>query len=170
MITFISGGVRSGKSSFAEHYILGKDCHKIYLATAIAYDDEMKERVKIHRRTRMDKGWNTIEKPTSISEITTTEKSVILLDCLTNLVANEMYLNKLSIAEVIDKIFDDLMDLSSRSLEVVIVSNDVFSGIDDYSVETVDFMKALGYLHCKITQVADSCYELNYSIATKMKG
>ncbi len=170
MITFICGGVRSGKSSFAENYICDKSKNKIYLATAIAYDDEMRKRVDLHKESRSGQGWITIEKSTSITDATFGREAIVLLDCLTNLVANEMYLCNLGVEAVVSKVFTQLLEVAKQVKELVIVSNDIFSAVDDYSHETLQYMKALGRLHCLITKEATSCYELNYKIATKMKG
>lgn len=171
MLTFISGGVRSGKSSFAEDLVLSfKTKSRSYLATAEVYDDEMRNRVKLHIANRKDKGFTTFEKTTSISEVRFNQNNTVLLDCLTNLVANEMYVNQLNSEEVTAKVVNDILELNARVENLVIVSNDIFSAIDQYSNSTMQYMRALGNIHCQITSFADQCYELNFNIATKMKG
>ena len=84
-ITFIIGGARSGKSSFALREASGMIGHKLYLATAEALDDEMKERIANHKSERGN-DWDTIEEPVNIASIISeslNKFNVVLLDCLT---------------------------------------------------------------------------------------
>src|SRR5690625_2623138 len=98
-LIFISGGVRSGKSSFAESYAAqvaeSKDKNLYYLATSLCFDDEMTKRIKHHQATRGKSihNWQTIEASKDISEAVYKEHedSVILLDCLTVWLSNEFY-------------------------------------------------------------------------------
>ncbi|MEK7196501.1 MAG: bifunctional adenosylcobinamide kinase/adenosylcobinamide-phosphate guanylyltransferase, partial [Nitrospirota bacterium] len=95
MITFIIGGARSGKSSFAMSEALKLKGRKAYIASAEALDGEMKERIKKHRKDRGD-GWDTYEEPIRISEVLKKiegQYSVILLDCLTLWLSNLMLSN-----------------------------------------------------------------------------
>lgn len=87
----ILGGARSGKSSFAEDmaYTLGQE-DVTYIATAKPDDEEMQERIKHHKEQRPD-SWRTVEEPEKVAEKISglaNEAEVILLDCLTVLVAN----------------------------------------------------------------------------------
>jgi adenosylcobinamide kinase / adenosylcobinamide-phosphate guanylyltransferase len=90
-LSLILGGARSGKSSFAEARAkeLGGD-KVLYLATSEMKDDEMQERVKKHRTDRPS-AWGTLEAPRNVAQALRQErngKDVILLDCMTFLVAN----------------------------------------------------------------------------------
>jgi len=172
VIYFVSGGVRSGKSTFAEKLVKKLTIsRRVYLATAKVYDNEMSERVKKHREDRKMDNWYSIEKPTDITDINLLNKDdVVLIDCLTNLVANEMFDNSLDVEQVIEKVFNQIVKLNENINDLVIVSNDLFSAKDDYSLETENYIKALGRLHCKICSVADQAYELSYGIAIKRKG
>lgn len=92
-LTLILGGARSGKSTFAEQRAieLGGDS-VLYVATAETKDDEMQERVKKHRAERPF-GWVTLEAPRNVAQVLRQERSeakVVLLDCMTFLVANHL--------------------------------------------------------------------------------
>jgi adenosylcobinamide kinase/adenosylcobinamide-phosphate guanylyltransferase len=167
MITFISGSVRSGKSSFAEQMIKNKS-NKVYLATSYSIDSEMDERIKKHQEDRKQDGYKTIEKPYNLNEIVDelSQDDVVLLDCLTNLVANEMYLNQ---NNNMDKIIEDLNLIEEKVHHLVIVSNDVFSSGLNYDLEVKKYMKNLGYLHVLLTQLAEHAYELVYKLPIKRK-
>ncbi|MGD8406757.1 MAG: bifunctional adenosylcobinamide kinase/adenosylcobinamide-phosphate guanylyltransferase [Anaerolineales bacterium] len=92
-LTLILGGARSGKSSFAEERAreLGGDS-VLYLATSETKDDEMVERVEKHRSERPS-AWGTLEAPRNVAQALRRGRSgekVVLLDCMTFLVANHL--------------------------------------------------------------------------------
>ena len=89
-IVFITGGARSGKSSFALKEAIKISGHKAYIATAEALDDEMKARITKHKDERGSE-WKTYEEPLKVSEIIEEIKdrySVVVLDCLTIWLSN----------------------------------------------------------------------------------
>lgn len=95
-IILVTGGARSGKSSFAETLALFSGQKVVYFATAEAFDAEMEERIKLHR-IRRPAGWSTVEEPLAVVEKMvqyTGEGQVILLDCLT------LWLSNLLLAEL----------------------------------------------------------------------
>lgn len=95
MLIFISGGVRSGKSSLGEKLAvsLAGENRKIYLATARHYDEEITKRIKIHQQNRAGKDFLTIDKSWDIGEVAATleAEDTIIVDCLGTLLANEMF-------------------------------------------------------------------------------
>ena len=93
MLTLVIGGAASGKSEYAESAVLELPGHRIYLATMQAYDDEGRARVEKHRRNRADKGFETVEQSVNLEEAIPRipAGSNVLLEDLTNLVANERY-------------------------------------------------------------------------------
>ena len=98
MLTFIFGGSASGKSEYAEQYAasLAHNCNAplLYLATMCANDTESKQRIERHRRMRADKSFQTMEVSKEIGSIVVESDSVVLLECLSNLLANEMFSSK----------------------------------------------------------------------------
>lgn len=143
MITFVTGGGRSGKSSFAEDKA-STYTKKIYLATALAFDDEMKYRIKEHQSTR-DDSWITVEGYENIAkslEKKVEGRDVILLDCLTNLVSNMMIMNPSldwdtlidsevdKIEKSIKKEIEEILNfVKSSSIDLIVVSNEVGMGL-----------------------------------------
>ncbi len=91
-VILVTGGNRSGKSVFAEEKAqqLGQDS-VLYIATAIPTDDDMRERIRIHK-SRRNPLWETYEGYRNLDEvIKKTDKDVILLDCMTVLVTNILF-------------------------------------------------------------------------------
>lgn len=91
-LVLITGGVRSGKSSFAERLAEDSGKKMIYLATARVEDDEMRERVALHQRRR-SKSVRTVEEPLEphqVFEQETDSETIFLMDCLTLLISNRI--------------------------------------------------------------------------------
>ncbi len=123
-VTLILGGARSGKSRLAESLAFGK---KYYIATAQAFDDEMKSRIAAHRRQRGE-GWLTHEVPFDLINILKdldAEGRFILVDCLTLWLSN-LLLAEADCAEMVGELIDHL---KTAKATVVIVSNEVGLGV-----------------------------------------
>ena len=91
--TLVLGGARSGKSAFAEKMIGDSGLTPIYLATATADDDEMRNRI-VHHRTQRGDGWITVEEPLALVDALTREAThgrAVLVDCLTLWLSNLMF-------------------------------------------------------------------------------
>lgn len=182
MITLIYGGSSSGKSAFAEDYACGLNCRKkYYMATMAATDPESLERINRHRSLRDGKEFETLEYAYDIGNASAKINSdamkkegenVLLLECMSNLVANEMFKD----GEIfpsdfcINKILDDLKKLSRYVENIVIVSNNVFEDSVSYDEGTRDYLRALGKINQRITTVADEVYEVVVGIPIQLKG
>ena len=103
MVTvLITGGARSGKSTFAEQYAQRSGTRGIYIATAQPYDEEMRERLRLHRTRREQSGfpWRTVEEPYELAPLlrrldaehaaSPDSSSVVLVDCLTLWLSNRL--------------------------------------------------------------------------------
>lgn len=175
MMVLVTGGSASGKSAFAEKVIetLKKD-RAIYLATMIPWDEECREKIAKHRTVRAGKGYETLEQYTDIASVTLTDRPVLLLECLSNLLANEMYdpkgyCSKYSGNGLCDAIISGVNILREQCEHVVIVTNEVFS--DDGSVyeETMSYLKYLGEINRRLTAMADNVYEIVSGLKLPLK-
>ncbi|ANB60883.1 bifunctional adenosylcobinamide kinase/adenosylcobinamide-phosphate guanylyltransferase [Anoxybacteroides amylolyticum] len=182
MVIFISGGVRSGKSGIAERTVrsLASPTSTIhYIATANVTDDEMRERVICHQQARrlQPVEWVTWEQPRNVHELIgkVCTEDVVLLDCLTNWVANELFAEQGWEKESYcrrkaDDIFATINELSAVAKAVVIVSNELFSGGVLQDIGTYHFMKMLGWLHQQVVRVASSAIVVQHGILIVKKG
>ncbi|MDR1979594.1 MAG: bifunctional adenosylcobinamide kinase/adenosylcobinamide-phosphate guanylyltransferase [Synergistaceae bacterium] len=176
MFVFVSGAARSGKSAWAEEYVLSKafadacvpDARAplVYLATARVCDQEMEKRVLHHQRARKNKGFETLERDVDISGIIPrlAPASTILLECLGTLLANEMFGRRENKSPthsklVGAKIYEELMLLRAKAENLVIVSNDIFSDGMVYDGETERYRRTLGALHVSLAGQADLAVE-----------
>ena len=92
MLYMIFGGSGSGKSAYAEDLAV-KLCpeEKVYLATLTDIDEEMERRIQDHRRMREGKNFRTVEQGLSLETLDLSGERLVLLECMTNLLANELY-------------------------------------------------------------------------------
>ena len=160
MIRLVIGNPGSGKSKIAEDIVCGMDLKRYYIATMKVCDEEGKKRVLKHKKNREGKGFITLEIPYKIADakdkITDGDRSVILIECMSNLIGNEIYdddrTSKLckpseEAASAIERlIMDDIRILSENVKETVIVSNEFdFDGDDEmtrFYVDITDMINA----------------------------
>ena len=90
-LTFLLGGARSGKSAHAEKLATALPAPWTYIATAQAFDDEMAERIALHR-ARRGEGWSTVDAPLDLAEAlrSVPDGRPVLVDCLTLWLSNHM--------------------------------------------------------------------------------
>ncbi len=135
-IILVTGGSRSGKSAFAQHYVEKNDGKKLFIATCPRVDFEMDERIKKHREQRAGKGWHLCEEEIDIASVVADNHGyrTILIDCLTLWINNLMYSadkNGKTINESdISKKCTELIEVCRHHPgKIVFVTNEVGSGI-----------------------------------------
>lgn len=135
-IFLVTGGCRSGKSSYAENLTLETGNKRLYIATAPILDEEMKERVLSHQRNRAGKGWDTVEEEIHLAEVFTkySHYDAFLVDCLTLWINNLMYhceKNNLQIDEdyISNQVSIILNIINKIDGRVVFVTNEVGMGV-----------------------------------------
>ncbi|MDY4133624.1 bifunctional adenosylcobinamide kinase/adenosylcobinamide-phosphate guanylyltransferase [Treponema sp.] len=177
MIHLIYGGSGSGKSAFAEKLVMELDSEKkYYLATMKVFGDEGFKRVQRHKELRAGKGFDTFEKETlggfpSIKELVKEKNSTILIECISNLVANEMFRNDGIVhpEKVVGKIRSDFVEIKNCTENFVIVSNNVFEDGIEYDDTTKKYMKALGDINIYFASIADRITEVVCGIPVEIK-
>ena len=189
MLHIVYGGSASGKSSYAESFAMSLqgEGRLLYIATMYPYkwntteiDPETMQRIERHRAMRADKGFDTVECYWHVEHIVAKRQDVLLLECMSNLLANEMYLEPDSnagsdmaetMSPVSNKIVQALIDLSTRVQELVIVTNDVFSdgGSLTYDESTREYMKNLAEINCALAREAATVTEVVCGIPVIVK-
>lgn len=202
MLHIVYGGSASGKSSYAESFAMSLqgDGRLLYIATMYPYkwnttelDPETMQRIERHRAMRADKGFDTVECYRHVEHIMAKRQDVLLLECMSNLLANEMYLEQDSddgglaetmsevekagvgmsetLSPVSKKIVQALVNLSTRVQDVVIVTNDVFSdgGSLTYDESTREYVKNLAEINCALARVAETVTEVVCGIPVIVK-
>lgn len=152
-IHLILGGARSGKSRFAET-LINQAGGGIYIATGRAWDDEMANRIELHKQARGEL-WHTIEEPLDLCQaLQTCDRTggmPVLVDCLTLWLTNLMLEDR-----DIDAEFDRLCDvLCALDIPALLVSNEVGFGIVPENAMARAFRDHAGRLHQRIAGLAD---------------
>lgn len=202
MLHIVYGGSASGKSSYAESFAMSLqgEGRLLYIATMYPYkwntteiDPETMQRIERHRAMRADKGFDTVECYRHVEHIVAKRQDVLLLECMSNLLANEMYLEQDSddgglaetmsevektgvgmsetLSPVSKKIVQALVNLSTRVQDVVIVTNDVFSdgGSLTYDESTREYVKNLAEINCALAREAATVTEVVCGIPVIVK-
>lgn len=164
--TLVIGGARSGKSTHGEHLIEALPPPWAYVATAQALDDEMKQRIDVHRQRRDDR-WHTTEAPLDlVSAIKSMpDDQPVLIDCLTLWLTNHLMAK--SDLEIESRGLVDA--LSKVENPVVAISNEVGQGIVPADAMSREFRDAQGRLNQMMARVAGSVVMMVAGIAMKVK-
>ena len=167
MLILVTGGSGSGKSAFAESRVLQlPGSRRVYLASMEAGDEESRARIQRHRQMRAGKGFITVECPYNLSSLSGCAGSVVLLEDLSNLLANEMF-SRPDPSRAGTRIWEGLEHLWKSAAHLVVVTNEVFSDGNPYTEETEAYLQNLGILNRRLAAVADEFYEIVYGIPVK---
>lgn len=178
-LIYITGGVRSGKSGFAEELAKARGESVLYVATGTAWDEEMIHRIELHRKRRPD-SWGLVEVTAHLSEIFCKSESyqTILIDCLSTWVSNRLIqVPKQSLLD--PEITRSLLTETEEWLQLVrrdagrtylIVSSEVGMGGVALSPLGRWFADVLGEINQKIAHQADEAYVIVSGIPWRIKG
>ncbi len=179
-VILITGGTRSGKSSFGEK-ILKESDDVLYIATAKVFDGEMAERVRLHKERRNPK-WDTYEGYKDISKvIENTEKSKIMLECIGTMVTNLMFdkyedfehITRGEVEELERDICKEILSIVEavkiNNKELILITNEVGLGlVSEYKLGRI-FTDILGRINQRLGEVSDQVYITACGIPLKLK-
>jgi adenosylcobinamide kinase / adenosylcobinamide-phosphate guanylyltransferase len=166
-VTLLMGGARSGKSHYAQR--MGERAERvIFVATARAGDDEMREKIERHRSSR-PQHWRTVEESLDLAKTIVQYGStcdLMIIDCLTFFAANLLELERSGQEET-----EDLCaSLVSPQCSIVLVSNEVGSGVVPEYSSGRRFRDLLGEMNQKVAQVASNVLLLVAGLPLVLKG
>ena len=175
MIELITGDSGSGKSAYAEKRIWGlhetnKNAPLIYIATMQPFGAEAEARIERHKRLREGKGFMTVECFTGLEKLFIDCGSDVLLECVGNLTANEMFGTERVDPGCVQRIERGADMLAGKCRNLCIVTNEVFSDGTDYGADTDMYMRALADINIYIAGIADKVTEVVYSVPVVIKG
>lgn len=169
MMTLVIGGAASGKSEFAEGLSLRFSGPRVYIATMPPFGEEALARIQKHRDRRACMGFATLECYTGLAAAcdTLSEGASVLLECLGNLVANERYSPDGSGEGTA---LAGVLRLADRCRDLVVVTNEVFSGGADYEGDTLGYLRELAAANRALAARADRVVELTAGLPNWLKG
>ncbi|HIZ77462.1 MAG TPA: bifunctional adenosylcobinamide kinase/adenosylcobinamide-phosphate guanylyltransferase [Firmicutes bacterium] len=184
-VILITGGARSGKSTFAETLALEKQGKILYVATAKAIDEEMKDRIRRHQERRPDH-WDTLEQYKGLQQVLPQRSKKycgILLDCVTIMSTNIIFDDPAMLREEIP--FEDMLRVEEALMEeidafiscfpeldcdLILVTNEVGLGlVPEYPLSRF-YRDALGRVNQKLGQAADEVWMVISGIPVQIKG
>lgn len=171
MLYMIFGGSGSGKSEYAEDLAV-KLCpgEKIYLATLQDIDEEMEKRIEDHKTMRKGKHFTTVEQGLALETLDVSGQKLVLLECMTNLLANEMYSPKAQKEEpVSDYIMRGIRHIKGQVEDLIVIAQDSFSEVP-MDPEMRRYVRESGRVNQKLAKEADVVIEVKFGLPLMLKG
>ncbi len=175
MVVLVTGGARSGKSTFAERYASRLGSGGMYIATAQVYEEEMRTRVRRHleRRERSDFDWETVEEPYHLCDaLNASDHPIILVDCLTLWLSNWLLFYEKEAdpeSRVLLKVEELIRTLSERPGTILLVTNEVGDGIvPEYKLGR-QFRDLAGVMNQRIARISQQVILVTAGIPIELK-
>ena len=166
MKTLFIGGIKSGKSFNAEKFILtntNTNEKPVYLATTEFFDEEMRDKVKNHKKLRGD-NFITLEEPLSLCKALESQHSPVLIECVSMWINNMMYHKK-----SYEQMSDEITKLLNLKQDMVFVLNDVGSSVVSENKLVREFVNINGKLSQLIAKKCENVYHVVAGISSKIK-
>ena len=179
----ITGGSGSGKSAYGEKRILeAGEMTRYYIATMEVFGEEGRKKVERHKKLRQGKGFITIESPKDVGREKVLEmlrsdgqKKAVLLECISNLTANEMFGSSFGEGSepgrrteaLAEKICTDIEKIDKAADFFAVITNEVGSDGEMYEKETLEYIRLLGLVNCRLAKMASEVVEVVYGIPVK---
>ena len=171
MLELVTGGSGSGKSAYAESRICEWNRQDpkplFYIATMYPYGEETEKKIERHRMLRKGKGFETLEWYTGLKlhlEEGSLQGSDVLLECMSNLVANEMFEEQGAHDRTVSEVTKGIENLLEQAAHVVIVTNEIFSDAVVFDGDMDSYLEYLGKINQAAAQRADEVVEVVYGI------
>lgn len=169
MMILVTGGSKSGKSSLAERIFESFAGEKFYIATMKPYGAEALAAIGRHHKMREGKGFITIERYTDLKGLKIPCGSGVLLECMGNLCANEMFREN-GIHDPAEEIFTGIAHIQEIVTRFVIVTNEVGADGIAYSPETMQYIRAMSEINRRTAALADTVIECTAGFPNVLKG
>ena len=171
-VILITGGERSGKSSYAESLALSLSSNPVYIATAHIWDEEFKERVRIHQKRRGPQ-WTNIEEETQLSKCNI-EGRCAVIDCitlwLTNIIQPLIKNETFDVNQALETAKRELDAFLNQDATFILVTNEIGSGGVSANPMQRRFTDLQGWINQYVAQKADEVILMVSGIAVKIKG
>lgn len=168
-ITLITGGQRSGKSSFAERYALSLSDSPVYMATSRIWDDDYLQRIQRHQKDRGDQ-WQNIEEEKHLSQHSLNH-SVIVIDCVTLWTTNFFFdQSEDSLDDIFQAVLAEFQKFTQNNNHYIFVTNEI--GLGGISIDPVQrrFTDLLGWINQAIAKQADNVTFMVSGLPMQLKG
>ncbi|MGD9931897.1 MAG: bifunctional adenosylcobinamide kinase/adenosylcobinamide-phosphate guanylyltransferase [Mangrovibacterium sp.] len=166
-ITLVTGGARSGKSSFAQQMAEQQSERPVYLATARIWDEDFAQRVRRHQSDR-DERWENVEEEKQLSKHNFSGK-VVLLDCITLWLTNFSHDSGYKLDEALDAAKAEWQQFIQQDMELIVVTNELGMGVHPENEMARKFADLQGWMNQHIAAQADAVYLMVSGIPVRIK-
>lgn len=166
-VTLITGGARSGKSSFAQRIALEHSSNPVYLATSRVWDEEHRQRIERHKADRGPQ-WTTVEEELALSQHDFTGRTVVV-DCVTLWCTNFFYDFDSDVNRTLETVCSEFDRLVEQVADLIFVTNEIGSGGVSVDICQRRFCDLQGWVNQYIAGKADEVWLMVSGIPVKIK-
>lgn len=170
MKILLTGGSACGKSVYAERLAAACPGPWTYVAAMRPYGAESEQKIARHRAMRAGKGFSTVERYTDLAGLRLAGGGTVLVECLCNLTANEMFDEQGRMYNPVPAVLEGLDALAAQCENIIVVTNDVGSSGQLYREGTLAYIRALGQINAAVAARFDTVWELVCGIPLLRKG
>ncbi len=170
MRILLTGGSACGKSTFAEQLAANFKGPRYYIATMQPYDQECLDKIAKHRVQRADKGFETIERYTDLAAVVLPKRGVVLLECMCNWLANEMFTETGDVKDPHPALWSGIKALEGQCEHLIVVTNEVGADSQNYDESTKMYVKYLGEINQALAKRFDQVTEMVCGLPLDIKG
>lgn len=167
MLYYITGGERSGKSSYAQSLALKLSNNPVYLATSRVWDDNHQKRIDRHIQDRNEQ-WTSIEEEKQLSKVVTKDM-VVVIDCVTLWLTNFFVDTKNDIELSLAQSTEEFNALLKIDATIIIISNEIGMGVHATTEIGRKFTELQGWMNQHIAKHADQAILMVSGIPVKIK-
>ncbi|HAS45436.1 MAG TPA: adenosylcobinamide kinase/adenosylcobinamide phosphate guanyltransferase [Microscillaceae bacterium] len=166
-IYYITGGQRSGKSSYAQNLALELSNTPVYLATSRIWDADHRKRIERHQADR-DERWTNIEEEKHVSQLDLHQK-VVVMDCVTLWLTNFFSDSKYDVGQSLDAAKAEFDCLITQDFTLIIISNEIGMGLHAESEAGRKFTDLQGWMNQYIAQKSQYATLMVSGLPVKIK-
>ena len=166
-ITFITGGARSGKSSYAQKLAESASPNPVYLATARVWDEDFRLRIERHQKDR-GSHWINIEEEKNLSACPV-EGQTVLFDCITLWLTNIFFDNQFELERSLEEAKAEWNRFVQKEMNLIVVSNELGMGVHPVEESARKFADLQGWMNQHIAQQASEVFLMISGIPVKIK-
>jgi adenosylcobinamide kinase/adenosylcobinamide-phosphate guanylyltransferase len=152
-LILITGGARSGKSRYAQELALRHSDRPVYVATARVWDDEFRQRIRIHQQDR-DERWRSMEEERHLSRLPL-EGEVVVIDCVTLWITNFFSDTRADVNACLEACRREIDGLANKEALLIIISNELGMGMHPDTEAGRKFTDLQGWINQYIAGLAD---------------
>lgn len=167
-IIFVTGGQRSGKSMFAEKTALSMSSNPVYIATARAFDDDFRQRIKLHQERRGSM-WTTYEEPLDVASIPLRSSDTVLFDCVTLWATNCFFHFNEDIVKALSFMERQSESVIASGADIIFVTNEVGLGGVSPNAMQRHFADLQGSVNQHIASLSTEAYLILSGIPLRIK-